>query len=233
MKIVDLDFFYHKLPNLNESSNCDVRYIGHITEYEDLCLRIVLGECMYEELLEQLEFDEVLGRYKLKVDADIKWTYLLYGRKYNVSEVENLMSNFYFGSNHCGCGCYTSNCDDFYWKGLIEVFDAIGMVRDNQTHIISRRLVERKESLIADFIMFKYFVQTQSFTAGVGEIVNDSKNTTLVNNIHKAVKSYNDFVYKCITCSSRGKVGLYGYIQHFKNEYPNWAGACLEYKPLI
>lgn len=235
MKIVDLDFFINKLPNLHEVNNCDPKYVGMIQENEDICLRVIFGECMYEDLLEQLVFNPTTVKYELKVDANIKWHYLLYGRKYNKSEVENYTSNYYFGhyKNGCGCGCNSATCDDFYWKGLVEVFESIGMIRNKDNYTMEQALIQSKTSLIADFIMWKYFIYSQTYTSGVGEIVVDVKNADNVNNIHRGIKSYNNFVSKCIRCTDRGSVGLYAYVQHFKDEFPNWDGACLQYKQLI
>lgn len=230
MRFVNRDYFKDTIPNITDVTDCDINLVGFISEYELECLRLILGECMYNELLDNIEYvmnetNPILSKYKLKEDADIKWDYLINGRKYEKDIIENTTVSY--NIKNCGCGCNAGNCDTYTWNGLIQE------VGTNFYHNGSNYTTYVYNSLLADFILWKWYVKTETTSTGTGEAILKVKNEIPASNRGKAIKSYNQFVYKVIACPSGGRVSLYRYINHFKDTYPNWEGVCLDYKPLV
>lgn len=136
--------------------------------YEEEALVASLGQCLYDELINQLEFDKDSKKYKLKEDSDEKWGWLLYGRNYSHS-----------GTSHCGCN--SSNCSSASYPGIIKVY----RLSDEVTF---------ERNYLAYYIYYHFKTINESVTAGTGEKVVNVKNAVHVYNKKKRYNAWNRFI---------------------------------------
>jgi hypothetical protein len=87
------------IDTIGANNNIDLRI--HIQKNENECLRLILGECLYRDLMTNVELDTE-GYYKLKSGADPKYDWLLNGHEYEDPD--------------CTCD---ANCTNKYWQGLV------------------------------------------------------------------------------------------------------------------
>jgi len=100
-RISNFTYGAYRIANIDTvGANNNIDLILHIQKYENECLRLVLGECLYEDLMSNVEKDAD-GYYKLKDSVDAKYGWLLFGHKYEYD---------------CSCD---SQCKNKIWQGLV------------------------------------------------------------------------------------------------------------------
>ncbi len=161
-----------------------------IADYERQVLELILGQCLYEEFMEQFEWSEEKDRYVLKADADEKWTWLLKGRTYEYDG---------FRSFPCGCGCTGNNCKKVRYDGMI-----------SELPISNTEKVEK--NYLAYFIYHHWKTINESVTAGTGEQMPEAANSLTVYNKKKRYRAWNKFV--------EWVDKLNQFLAHHKEEFP-------------
>lgn len=162
-----------------------------IADYEERALVEVLGQCLYNELIEQLEWSEEKNRYVLKPDSPEKWSWLIYGRTYDFDGVK---------SYPCGCGCGGGNCQKVKFNGII-----------SEKRISNNKKVEK--NYLAYFIYYHWKTINESVTAGTGEQMPETANSQTVYNKKKRYRSWNQFVMWV--------QDLNKFLSHHKEEFPD------------
>jgi len=100
-RISNFTYGAYRIANIDTvGANNNIDLILHIQKYENECLRLILGECLYEDLMSNVEKDAD-GYYKLKGSVDAKYAWLLLGHKYE---------------DDCSCD---SQCKNKIWQGLV------------------------------------------------------------------------------------------------------------------
>lgn len=225
--LITPEFFIDDIFIANLTESCDkLTMYGFIDSNEEDCLRITLGDCVYEELVNQLEWSETEQKYVLKSDADEKWDWLINGHTYSVDDIDQSLIPY----SNCGCGCNGSNCKTFHWDGIIKT-----IVRRIPTIEIGDTIangIEIKKSFIAYYIYWLYSQETDSFSSSTGEQVAEVKGGSRISNSTKRIQAHNKFVSWVIECNSNGSVGLYRFMQDFPNLFPEWGGKCLKYESI-
>ncbi len=216
------------IANLNEA--CDnLGFYEWIERWEEQCLRTTLGDCLYEDFILQLLWDENLQKYVLKQDAEEKWDWLLNGHNYTRDEISTT-SFTSFNWHNCKCGCNNDNCDSFKWDGLrVEINRRI---KNTKVGGVVAQGVTIKKSYIAYYIYWLWSLKSDSVTTSLGEKVLNAKNAMNVSNIQDRIDAHNKFVSMVTGCDSSGNVGLYKYVRDFNNLYPTWGGKCLKHEPI-
>lgn len=226
--LITTDFFTGDIFIANLKESCDkLSLFEWIYQWEKQCLRITLGDCLYDDLIEQLEWSEEQQKYVLKDDADEKWGWLLYGHTYTKDDIESSPNFNYF---NCGCGCNNNNCDTFHWDGIINI--ATTRIPNTTINGEVANAIVVKKSYIAYYIYWLFSLNEDSFTSSTGEQVAEVKGGARISNSHKRIDAHNKFVSWVIECNSHGKVGLYRFLQDFSNSFPEWSGKCLKYEPI-
>jgi len=226
--LIDKTFFTGDIfvPNLNEK--CDnLHFFEWIERWEEQCLRIVLGDCLYEEFMAQFEWDDISEKYVLIEGADEKWDWLLNGHSYTEDDISERSTFKFLG---CDCGCNQMNCKNLYWGGLLKVKQR--RIPSINIGGQSANAIMIKSSLIAYYVYWLWCLRTDSFTSSTGEQVADVKNATRISNEHQRIDAHNKFVSMVQGCERSGTVGLYRFLQDFQNLYPEWGGKCLSYEPI-
>jgi hypothetical protein len=188
-------------------SNIDVAEIDnnieltiHIQKHEQEILRMILGDCLYAELLENLELDSN-GFYKIKDEADEKWEWLINGKLYDTDEVS-------------GCGCHSaSSCKKHQWSGLIR-----------KVATVSNKDVF--ETLMAPYIFYNWSLNYRTLNVGVGEAKANAQNTTQESSANKRVDAWNHLVQEVSFGYPNTKVSLYQFLDEHKDEFPNASKIC-------
>lgn len=200
------------IPNLEESCIKDYEIFKLISKWEIECLESVLGKCLFDQLMDQMEIktnEETNSKYYgLKDDADQKWKWLVYGRTY--SKTDESVSSFE-DLSVCGCGCASGNCEFHVWEGFVTTIPTI----------INGEVKEFKESFLAYAVYYNWSFHNQSRTTGIGEQKPEAKNSASVPNVTKRIDSFNYFQLKVRQCSKGGKVSLYGFIREHFELYPD------------
>lgn len=218
------------IPNLEESCN-NLSFDEWRVQYEEECLRITLGDCLYNDLLEQIEWNEDSQKYVLKEAVEEKWDWLVNGHVYTKDDITDQSLNFSpYNYSNCGCGCVDLNCDSYHWDGIVKLLDR--RIPAKTINGVTANGIIKKTSFLANYVYWKWALNEDSFTSGTGEQVADVKGGTRISNAHKRINAYNKFVSMVIDCNSHGKVGLYRFVQDFGNLYPEWQGTCLSYESI-
>lgn len=231
MLLIDKPLFVEEIFIPFTSECTDSTYILMFAKQQRECLESILGNCLYNELKQQFEYnteatddDPMWVKWKLVEGVDKKWKWLVYGHTYEASERVNTQIPQWYGKHwHCDCGC-KGECDKYHWRGLISLYS---------TQITSTSAVLEASSLIAYYAYYNFSLQTNTITTTTGEKVADNHNLTSVSNITKRVKSYNKFVSMVQSCEAGGRVGLYKFLSDFSDLFPEWEGKCLRYKSLL
>lgn len=101
-RISNFTYGAYRIANIDTAgSNNNIELILHIQKYENECLKLILGECLYKDLMDNVEKDADTGYYKLKSGAEDKYNWLLNGHNYE---------------DDCSC---ESNCKNKIWQGLV------------------------------------------------------------------------------------------------------------------
>lgn len=140
-----------------------------IAEAEESVLRLVLGDCLFEEFKEQFDLTET--GYSLKAEAPEKWKWLLNGRTYDFDG---------FKPYPCGCGCIKSDCKKMDYPGMVKKYQ-----------LTSGKSFEK--NYLAYFIYYNWKTINETVTAGTGEQLSEVKNSTTVYNKKKRYNAWNRF----------------------------------------
>lgn len=141
-----------------------------IAEFEEEVLRLVLGDCLYEEFKSQ--FVTTGDGFALNPNADEKWTWLLKGRTYDYDG---------FKPYPCGCGCSSRNCKKMEYPGMVKTFT----ISDTKTF---------EKNYLAYYIYYQFKTINETVTAGTGEQLPQVKNSTTIYNKKKRYNAWNRFV---------------------------------------
>ena len=219
MYFLDHSFFTGDIfiPNLEETCVKNVEFYKLMSKWEKEALELVLGKCLADELLEQIEIvDGENGKeYKLKSDADPKWSYLVSGRKY--SEKDEGVGEFY-DLSASGCGCTSGVCTVHNWEGLVR----------SQTVIINGQTATYKESLLAYYVYYMWTFDNASKTTGVGEQLPEAKNSQTVSNRVKRISAFNYFWTWTRGCQRGGHTGLHIFIKEHAGLYESFEEICFD-----
>lgn len=205
------------IPNLEESCIQDIEIYKLVSKWEIEALELVLGKCLADDLVSQLEITGLDGekKYTLSTEADPKWELLLNGRKY--SEGDESVTSF-ADSLPCGCGCIDSNCEHHFWEGLVY----------KTKTILFGKEASFKESLLAYYIYYQWSFRNLSQTTGTAEQVPESKNSVYASNKIKRTSAFNYFWTKVRHCGSGGKVGLHLFLKEHSGLFPNFEEICFK-----
>lgn len=175
----------------------------HIQKYEQEALRMILGDCLYDELITNVEIDSETGLYKLKDGVDDKWDWLLNGRKYDSKEVSIF------------CGCHSSTCSKHQWDGLIR---KVAKIQDKEIY----------ESILASYIFFYWSLNYRTLNLGVGEGSGNAQNTTQESSSNKRVDAWNKFVQDVDYGYPNTKVSLNQFLNEHQQYFPEASLVCLK-----
>lgn len=190
------------IPNLQtETTNNNSALLIHVQKYEQEGLRMVIGDCLYDEFMDNLEIGED-GFYVLKEGVDEKWGWLLNGHNY---ESENNLTP--------GCGCVGSNCIKRKWDGIVKT---VATISD----------VAVKESILAPYIFYNWSLNYRSLNTGVGEGKGVADGTIPVPSANKRTDAWNEFVQKVSFGFTGSRVSLYQFLNDHKTEFPDFQAAC-------
>lgn len=209
------------IPNMDEACVQDFETFKLIAKWEKECLELVLGKCLFDQLMEQMEIktEAETNRkyYALKDNAPQEWKWLTEGRTYKKDD--DFVKHF-SDLSLCGCGCNSGKCEHHVWDGFVTTTSTI----------VNGKVMSFKESFLAYYIYFMWSFNNQSRTTGIGEQQPESKNSVTVTNKMKRIDAYNYFYSKVQVCSKAGRTGLYGFINEHSDLYPDFQGTDLEPK---
>lgn len=192
------------IPNLNETCIQDFEIYKLISKWERECLELVLGKCLAEELLEQIELktdpETEEQSYGFKDDAEDKWKWLVNGRTYEASD--EFVTRF-MNLSEFGFGCASGGCKKHHWEGFVTTTPSI----------VNGKAESFQESFLAYYVYFMWSFNNQSRTTGIGEQKPQAKNSEAVNDKLKRVDAWNYFVAKVKLCSRGGRTSLDGFIR--------------------
>lgn len=157
------------IENLEDCLNQSPALSLLLEESEEEVLRLVLGDCLYEEFKEQ--FEPTTDGFKLKAGVADKWKWLLNGRTYDYDG---------YKPYPCGCGCVSSNCKKIEYPGMVKTF------RVNATRTFEK-------NYLAYYIYYQWKTINETITAGTGEQLPEVKNSTTVYNKKKRYNAWNRF----------------------------------------
>lgn len=157
------------IENLEDCLNQSPALSLCIAETEENALRMVLGDCLYQEFKEQFELTET--GYSLKEDAAEKWKWLLNGRVYDFDG---------FKPYPCGCGCIESNCKKMSYPGMVAKYD-LSLTKSFE------------KNYLAYHIYYEWKTINETITAGTSEQLPEVKNSTTVYNKKKRYNAWNRF----------------------------------------
>ena len=206
------------IPNLDEKCIQDFEIFKLISKWELEYLEAVLGKCLLDQLLEQMEIkDGDNGKYwRLKEDAENKWQWLVNGRTYEKTD-ESVID--FMDLSDFGCGCSSGKCKFHSWEGFVTTTKTI----------IKGEIVEFQESFLAHAIYYNWSYFNESRTTGIGEQKPLAKNSTSIYNPMRRIDAYNHFLSKVTQCSKGGRISLYGFIKEHSESFPDFSGANIKF----
>lgn len=186
--------------------NNDIELQIYLQTQEENCLRMILGDCMYDDLMDNVELDPN-GYYQLKVDAEEKWDWLLNGLTYEATDP--------IISGGCGCGCHSGNCSKHKWDGLVRKVATVA-----QTDVI--------ESLMAPYIYYNWSISERTMVTGVGEAKGKAQNTTQESSMYRRIDAWNDFVKRVDFGWPNTRVSLNQFLKEHQGEFANAQTVCMD-----
>lgn len=184
-----------KIPNIDtQGANNNFELKIYIKKYEEECLRLILGDALYFELMTKVELDsnEI---YRLKKDVDEKWRWLIFGRVYPASYLTQ--SNF----NGLQSQLHT-------WNGLKR---EIGKVNDIMFH----------ETIMSNYIFFKWSLANRTMSMGTGEGRGQSQGSTQETSKFKRIDAWNEFVQAVCIGFTASNVSINMFLEEHEAEFPN------------
>jgi hypothetical protein len=207
------EFEPYKIANVTEIGDVANELSRFIGIYEKQCLLDLLGECLYKEVVDSLQFSG--GKFDLKENATQEITDLVNGKSYEVTTNENDVYDTISWWEGCGCGCGNSDCKTRKWNGLVET----------DSFVIGTSLATSKRSFIADYIYYHYLLENRTITAGTGQQVLSGENSATVQNFSKRIDAWNRFILGAVNIRSN-QTSLYRFLQENKSSYPTWKKNC-------
>ena len=190
-----------KIANINTTYiNNDIELQIGIQKMEEECLRMILGDCLFEELMLNVELGGLF--YKVVEGADEKWDWLVNGVTY-----EGL-------SDGCGCGCHSGSCSRHKWDGLVSKVAEV-----EQTEVF--------ETLMAPYIFYNWSISERTMVTGVGEASGIAQNTTQESSANRRIDAWNDFVKRVDFGWPNTRVSLYQFLGEHRDLFPEAQTVCL------
>jgi|SRR5690606_3545384 len=162
-----------------------------IADFEERALILLLGQCLYDEFIQQFEWSEGKNRFVLQESADEKWSWLLNGRAYEYDGHKPFP---------CGCGCGGGDCDKVKFNGII-----------SEKIITNTKKVEK--NYLSYFIYYHWKTINESITSGTGEQMPETANSLSVYNKKKRYRAWNQFVMWV--------QDLNKFLTHHKEDFPD------------
>lgn len=186
--------------------NNDIELRIFIQTHEEDCLRMILGDCLYEDFMSNVELDSD-GYYQLIEEADDKWGWLLNGLTYEATDLT------YSGSG-CGCGCHSGNCSKHKWDGLVKKVANV-----NDTDVF--------ETLMAPYIYYNWSIAERTMVTGVGEAKGKAQNTTQELSKNRRIDAWNGFVKRVDFGWPNTRVSLNQFLKEHHGDFENAQTVCL------
>lgn len=187
------------IPNIEEQvSNNNTALLIHIQKFEEDALRLIIGDCMYEDLMNNVK--TVGGYYQVVYDADPKWDWLVNGKTYQ-------------SNNHCNCGCGGGSCNQRKWRGLVR-------------NVATISGMPVRESILAPYIFYHWSLNYRTLNGGIGEYKGKAGGTITVSSSDKRVDAWNEFVQNVDFGLVGAKVPLYDFLNSHKSEFSNFKQNC-------
>lgn len=219
-RLSNFTYDYLQISNIDEiKDSIKTQLVIFIQKYEQEALRLVLGDCLYADLMAQLELDDAedgVRYWKLKEDADAKWGKLLNGDSYEVSSIVYPITTVGCG----GCGCCGGNCGKHYWDGILRMVATV-LDEDNED-------VPVIESILAPYIYRQWAMSKRTLNFGVGEGTGDAQTAIMSNTKHKRIDAWNQFVKDVAYGDMGGRVSLQQYLREHATDFPEAEFLCFQ-----
>lgn len=194
----------YQIANIDTTAiNNNTALLIHIQKEEENALRMVMGECLYNDLMDNVEKD-ANGYYIVKEDADDKWKWLVNGHSYDATS----------SSCNCGCGCDSGKCSKHVWRGL---FYKVATVES----------VDVYESILAPYVFYQWSLNYRTLNTGVGEAKGIAQNTTQATASDKRVDAWNEFVQAISFGYPNSRVSLYQFLSEHRELFSDYQTVCL------
>jgi hypothetical protein len=203
-RISNFSYGAYKIANIDEvavSNNIELKL--HILKYEEEFLRMYLGDCLYSDLMDNVELDSD-GYWKLKSGAAEKWGWLLNGRTYTATSL----------TSGCGCSSHSSSCDKHKWDGLVKKIATI-------------ESVDVFETIMASYIFYHWSLDNRTLNLGVGEGNITAQNTTQASTANKRCDAWNKMVQDVDYGYTNTRVSLNQFLRGHPEEFTNAELVCL------
>lgn len=166
----------------------------HIQKCEEQCLRMILGDALYEDLMANVEKDGD-GTWKLKENAAEKWGWLISGKSYTATGIAS------------GCGYDWTGCVNNGWDGLVKKVATIG---DKDVF----------ESILAPYIFYYWSLNNRTIITGNGEGKGKADGTTQESTKHKRIDAWNEFAQSVYIGYPGCRVCLNQFLLEHPEDYP-------------
>lgn len=214
MYFVDTSVFRSdiRIPNLEEHCLTNELISIEIDRYELECLYTILGVCLTDELISQLEL--VGGKWKFKTTTPQKFIDLVFGKTY--------ISN---NENYSNCNCDFSGCNILKFNGLV--------TKSKYVNSVGQEVEYLQSSIIAYYIYYNWREIYKTSTEQVGEssLRSSQYSPSEIGWYQKYHKSKRLFWNLTNGCLNNGLVSLYKYLEDHRVDFPNWSGKCLGNEP--
>jgi hypothetical protein len=204
-RVSNFTYGSYQIANLDvDDENNNIELVLHIKKYEEEFLRMVLGECLYSDLMDNVEEGDD-NYYKLKNNAAEKWGWLLNGRTYTASDVDT----------GCSCGFHSSSCNKHKWDGLVR---KVATIANKDIY----------ETVMASYIFFHWSLGKRTMNFGVGEGKGTAQNSTQESTANKRVDAWNKLVQEIDYGYPNTRVSLNQFLKEHETEFENAQTICLK-----
>ncbi len=205
-RIHNFTYGNYQIANIEEdAANNNIELVLHIKKYEPEFLRMVFGECMYADLMDNVEIVSGATYYSLKTGADPKWGRLINGHTYDATELDS------------GCGCHSQSCAKHTWDGLVKKIATI----DSK---------DIYETVMSSYIFYQWSLNNRTLNLGTGEGKITAQNTTQESTANKRVDAWNKIVQEVDFGYTNTRVSLNQFLKENELDYPNAQTMC--FKPM-
>jgi hypothetical protein len=196
----------YQIANIDEElANNNIELILFIKKYESENLRMILGECLYAELMDNVEIVADATYYSLKSGANPKWGRLLNGITYDSTDIVS----------GCGCGIHSDSCAKHTWDGLVRKIATIATV-------------DIYETVMASYIFYKWSLSKRTLSMGTGEGKITAQNTTQESTANKRADAWNKMVQDVDYGYPNTRVSLNQFLKENSTDYPKAQTVCLK-----
>ncbi len=215
-RLSNFTYDYLEISNIGEiNDSIKLNLVIFIQKYEKEALRLILGDCLYFELMDNLELGSVEADgckyWVVKEDTNEKWDKLVNGTSYDVSEIEQPIS---------GCGCCSGNCDKHYWDGIVRSVATVQDADNNDVQVL--------ESILAPYVYRAWAMSKRTLNMGFGEGKGDADTATQESTQFKRIDAWNDFVKDVAFGDMGGRVSLHQYLREHSADFEKAEFLCFD-----